>query len=88
MPLNVSREQFDQHIERAASEQGHMGTHIGVFHDADKGTIDVDPTVITGSKSAVHSIGAYTHAVGGAYDFKTSNGVWVPHVKGSGRDGS
>jgi hypothetical protein len=55
--------------------------HLGVFHDADKGAIDIDPVVIVNNRKDVEEIGAHTRAVGGAYHFKSGNGFWPPHVR-------
>lgn len=57
--------------------------YLGVFHDNDKGTIDIDPVFVTADKTHVETIGAYTHATGGAYHFASGDGFWPPHVKDS-----
>lgn len=54
--------------------------YLGVFRDEDTGRIDIDPVLIVGSHHKVETIGAYTHAVGGAYRFKDGLGYWPPHV--------
>lgn len=55
--------------------------YLGVFHDADKNEIEIDPVLVTGDKSQTETIGAYTRAVGGAYHFKSGNGFWPPHIR-------
>lgn len=80
----ASKAEFDKAMETAKvryhdilSRPGH---HLGVFHDADTKSIDIDPVLVTSKLSDVHDIGAYTHAVGGAYHFKSGDGYWPPHV--------
>jgi hypothetical protein len=60
------------------SRQNH---YLGVFHDADKNEIEFDPVLVTPNKEHTETIGAYTHAVGGAYHFKSGNGFWPPHIE-------
>lgn len=84
MPTTVSREQFHEHMDRARSEFpqiANRGGHLGVFHDADKGSIDIDPVLVVRSPEMVERVGAATHAIGGAYHFKSGNGYFPPHVK-------
>jgi hypothetical protein len=71
--MDEARRRFDAQLHRAQH-------YLGVFHDDDARRIDFDPVLIVGSRAEVDAIGAYTHAVGGAYDFSTGNGVWPPHV--------
>ena len=54
--------------------------YLGVFHDDLNNRIDIDPVVIVDTKEQVDAIGAYTHAIGGAYEFETGNGHFPPHV--------
>lgn len=81
----ASREEFgsamSQARERFSEQLTRQGHHLGVFHDADKGSVDIDPVVIVKNRKDVESIGAYTRATGGAYDFKSGDGYWPPHVK-------
>lgn len=82
---SASREEFTRAMVEARTKYAAIlarpGNHLGVFHDADKNEIDIDPVLVTGSLADVHDIGAYTHAVGGAYHFKSGDGYWPPHVK-------
>lgn len=81
----ASKAEFHDALKKAriqhAQELSRKGAHLGVFHDNDKGTIDIDPVTVVNSLKDVEEIGAYTHAVGGAYHFKSGNGYWPPHVK-------
>ena len=81
---NATREEFDHAMDVAKNRYGAIlkrpDHHIGVFHDADTNSIDIDPVYITNSLDDVHDIGAYTRAVGGAYHFKSGLGFWPPHV--------
>lgn len=85
IPEGASFEDFTKAMNLAKLRYAHIlerkDHHLGVFHDDDKGTIDFDPVLVTGDKSNVETIGAYTHAVGGAYHFKSGDGFWPPHVK-------
>lgn len=82
---SASRAEFDAAMDQARKRfQGILrrpNSHLGVFHDADLNRIDIDPVMVTGSLQDVEEIGAYTHAVGGAYHFKSGDGFWPPHVK-------
>lgn len=91
---NASREKFNQAMDTAKDRFGKNLTHgshyLGVFHDADKKQIEIDPVVVVGDPSGKHrqevgharaeSIGAATRATGGAYHFASGNGVFPPHV--------
>lgn len=81
----ASEEDFGKAMETAKARYAHIlsrpNHHLGVFHDADTGNIDIDPVLVTPKLSDVHDIGAFTHAVGGAYHFKSGDGYWPPHVK-------
>jgi hypothetical protein len=81
----ASREDFDNAMDEArkrfAEELSRPGAHLGVFYDEDTNSIDIDPVLVTDSLSDVHDIGAFTHAVGGAYHFKSGDGYWPPHVE-------
>jgi len=81
----ASEAAFDKAMETAKSRYHDIlsrpGHHLGIFHDQDTGTIDIDPVLVTPNLADVHDIGAYTHAVGGAYHFKSGDGFWPPHVK-------
>jgi hypothetical protein len=88
-PTNLNREQFGQHMDRARAafpRRGHEGMHLGVFHDADKGTIDIDPVRVVKNPRDVERIGAYTHAIGGAYHMESGNGYFPPHVSPKAKD--
>lgn len=75
--MDVAKERFRPILER----EGH---HLGVFHDDDMKRIDIDPVLVVNSISDVHTIGAATRAIGGAYNFKDGNGYWPPHVAEKG----
>lgn len=81
----ASREEFERAMKTArkrfAKILSRPGSHLGVFRDEDTNSIDIDPVLVTPSLDDVHDIGAYTHAVGGAYHFKSGDGYWPPHVK-------
>lgn len=74
--MDAAKEKFRPILER----EDH---HLGVFHDDDLGRIDFDPVVVTTKLSDVHTIGAATRAIGGAYRFSDGNGYWPPHVADS-----
>jgi hypothetical protein len=84
LPETATKEEFDKAVSQATDKfadklQG-KDTYFGVFHDDSKKTIDIDPVAVVASKKDAENIAAFTHAVGGAYDFSTGNGVFPPHV--------
>lgn len=88
VPENSTRAEFDAAMDRAKERfrpilerEGH---HLGVFHDDDLGRIDIDPVLVVDRLRDVHTIGAATRAIGGAYNFKDGNGYWPPHVAEGG----
>ena len=86
VPEHATRAEFDQAMEKARMrfrkelEKGQR--HLGIFHDDDHHRIDIDPVVVVDTIGEVETIGAYTHAIGGAYHFKSGDGFWPPHVAG------
>jgi len=75
--FHAAMDQAKQKFQPLLERQQH---HLGVFRDDDKGTVDFDPTIVTPNLRDVHTIGAYTRAVGGAYNFQNGNGYWPPYV--------
>jgi hypothetical protein len=71
--MDTARERF-----RPLLENGQH--HLGVFHDDENHRIDMDPVVVVHTPDEVEKIGAHTHAIGGAYHFRTGDGYWPPHV--------
>ena len=84
IPEKATAEEFSKAIDGAKATYAEnlegKATYFGVFHDDDKHTIDIDPVAVVDTKDEAMNIGAYTHAVGGAYSFETGNGVFPPHV--------
>lgn len=84
IPENASEAQFSKVFAHAlnafSTELNKQNACIGIFHDDDKHTIDLDPSTVVDSIHDVETIGAATRAVGGAYCFKDGNGYWPPHV--------
>ena len=83
---HLNREQFGSAMDTARNRFPQIGNryhHLGVFHDAEKGTIDLDPVLVTRRPNQVERVGAYTHAIGGAYHVESGNGYFPPHVKES-----
>jgi hypothetical protein len=85
VPEGASKAEFAKAMRQAVQKYGPIldrkGHSLGVFHDNDKGTIDIDPVLIADNLKDAEDIGAFTHAVGGAYHFKSGDGFWPPHVK-------
>lgn len=81
---DASRLEFNQAMDKAkadfAEQLAGSKTYLGVFKDDDNNVIDIDPVTIVETPEEVDSLGAYTHAVGGAYDFATGDGYFPPHV--------
>ena len=75
---------MDQAKERYRSVLENQGSHLGVFHDDENHRIDIDPVVVVDTLHEVEAIGAATHAIGGAYHFKSGDGFWPPHVAAGG----
>jgi len=71
---------MDQAREEYAEKLQGSEVYLGVFRDDDNNRIDFDPVTIVATTAEVDALGAYTHAVGGAYDFSTGNGHFPPHV--------
>lgn len=71
--MDTARTRFKSILER----EGH---HLGIFHDDENNRIDIDPVIVTRDHHDVETIGAATHAIGGAYNFHDGLGYWPPHV--------
>jgi hypothetical protein len=84
VPEAASRPTFDRAMDRGKEAFRVMleprQSYLGVFHDDDNHRIDIDPVVVVSTPHEVEAIGAYTHAIGGAYHFKTGDGYFPPHV--------
>ena len=89
IPENATKAEFDAAMDKAkttfASDIQGRQTHLGVFHDDDLHRIDIDPVVHVDNTHDVETIGAATHAIGGAFDHATKDGVFPPHVPDSAR---
>ena len=73
---------MDTARDRYAAELARGGTYLGIFHDNYNARIDIDPVTVVTTADDVEKIGAYTHAIGGAYHFATGNGHFPPDVTG------
>lgn len=86
--IGASREHFNNAMDQAREayrpQLGRAHHALGVFRDETTGRVDIDPVAVTDRAVDARAIGAYTHASGGAYDFASGNGVWVPHVSKRG----
>lgn len=84
VPGDAPPEVFHAAMDKAREQLpqlAHKGYHLGVFRDDDEGgRIDIDPVLKVNSRQKVDEVGAYTRSVGGAYNFRTGNGHFVPHV--------
>ena len=49
---------------------------VGIFHDAVKGTIDINASYVFDTKEEVDEYAETHEIVGGAYHFLTGNGYW------------
>ena len=95
LAANANKQQFAGAMSDAAAKfSGNLsrgGHYLGVFHNADKNQVEIDPVVVSGDPAHKHrreagervsqELSAATHATGGAYSFHTGNGVYPPHVK-------
>lgn len=86
VPETASPRVFSDAMDAALAKYGNQlakgGSYLGVFHDDDLNRIDIDPVTVLGSLREVETVGAYTHAIGGAYHFASGDGFWPPHVPG------
>lgn len=84
-PLNATPKQFDAAYTKAlkafAPILNSEGGHLGIFENHDTGVIEFDPVYHTQTVGDTEAVGAYTHAHGGAYNFATEYGYWIPHVR-------
>jgi hypothetical protein len=84
VPEDASQADFGAAMDRARVEfRGELDKaqhYLGIFHDDDNNRVDIDPVVVVDSVPEVEQIGAYTHAIGGAYHFKSGDGFFAPHV--------
>ena len=77
MSFAASEDTFRDHVIRVASAAGH---YVGVFHDDDKSTIDIDPVYVTDFELDAVAVAVARHSTGGVYDFSTGDAVWPPHL--------
>lgn len=84
VPEGASEDQFAAAMNEALvkfrpilEQSGH---YLGVFHDDANHRIDIDPVVVVDTREEAEAIGAYTHNIGGAYNFADGNGYWPPHI--------
>lgn len=81
---HASAAEFGQAMDIAKAKYARQlakgGSYLGIFHDDDLNRIDIDPVTVLDNLNEVETIGAYTHAVGGAYHFASGDGFWPPHV--------
>jgi hypothetical protein len=84
VPETASQAEFSTAMDRALAQfRGTLESqqhHLGVFHDDDNHRIDIDPVLVVSTPHEVETIGAYTHAIGGAYHFRSGDGYFPPHV--------
>jgi hypothetical protein len=89
---HASPEEFSQAMDIARAKYGKQlakgGSYLGIFHDDDLNRIDIDPVTVLDSLREVETIGAYTHAIGGAYHFASGDGFWPPHVQSGAQMGA
>lgn len=91
VPEGATRAEWNAAIDKAMSRFGstlaNQDHYLGVFHDNALGRIDIDPVVVVDTQAQSEAIGAYTHNIGGAYNFRDGNGYWPPHVSASVKKG-
>jgi hypothetical protein len=81
---NPTAEEWSQAMDTAMARFGDtlasQSHYLGTFHDDDLKRIDIDPVVVVDTKQQSEAIGAYTHNIGGAYNFADGNVYWPPYV--------
>lgn len=84
VPIGSDADRFARALRIArgyfADELAIPGACLGVFHDADRGRVDLDPVLIVRGLTAAHEVGAACESTGGAYRFADGLGYWPPHV--------
>lgn len=82
--IGATKAQFDKAYTTALTRYKETldssGGHLGVFRNEDTGNIEIDPVYVADTPHQTEAIGAYHHSNGGAYNYATGNGYWVPHV--------
>ena len=71
--MDVAKGRFSHVLQRESH-------YLGLFHDDENKRIDIDPVLVVTKREDVDTIGAASHAIGGAYNFADGNGYWPPHV--------
>ncbi len=88
VPINADRKAFDTAYNQAIKTYERVldseGGHLGIFHNQDTQRIEFDPVYHIEDVATTEAVGAYTHAVGGAYHFGSGYGHWMPHVVDEG----
>ena len=81
---HASAEEFGEAMDVAKAKYGNQlakgGSYLGIFHDDDLNRIDIDPVTVLDTLQEVETIGAWSHAIGGAFGFASGDGFWPPHV--------
>lgn len=81
---NATEAEFNAAMDHARQRFGYTlareSHYLGVFHDDANHRIDIDPVLVVHRHADVETIGAATHAIGGAYNFRDGLGYWPPHI--------
>jgi hypothetical protein len=77
--MDEARKRFKVYLQR-------KNHYLGVFHDDDLKRVDIDPVVVVKDPKLAEAIGIETRAVGGAYHFKTGDGLFPPHLAANPAD--
>ena len=76
IPEDATYAQFARAYARAQARFG-GSSHIGIFHDNAKGTIEFNGATVVKSTADVDKLWKAGNPItGGAYHFKTGNGYW------------
>lgn len=90
IPIGSSRAVFDRAYHTALTRYSDVldsdGGHLGIFRNEDTGKIEFDPVYHTTDTHTTEAVGTYSHSNGGAFNFRTENGHWTPHVAKSADD--
>lgn len=85
VPIGASEKVFNRGytsaLKRFGTQLNSEGGHIGIFENQTTGKIEFDPVYHTTNVHDTEAVGTYTHANGGAYNFRTENAYWTPHVR-------
>jgi hypothetical protein len=78
----LTRDAWDNAVAEARVRFGDIlsqkGHYLGAFRDPEVGRVELDPVVVVNNAKRAEEIAAFTGSEGGAYHFKSGNGLFAP----------